>query len=132
MANLNWRQKQLGQELREEKNLVFVLAPSERDALAQALGELFAEDAPAAELRVDLPRGWILFWKPRQGESRLLLSHPSKDEYVATAALLSEHGRRFAARVAGLVPGASASVAQAAEDTPVAGLSNVDIVIQIS
>jgi hypothetical protein len=100
--------------------------------LAQALTELFADGAPAAELRVDLPKGWILFWKPRPGESRLLLSHPAKDEYVATAALLPEHGRRFAAKVAGLAPGASATVTQAAEDSPVATLSNVDIVIQIS
>ena len=39
------------------------------------------------ELRLDLPSNWSIFWKARDGESRLLLAKPELDHWVATIAV---------------------------------------------
>ncbi len=39
-----------------------------------------------SELRLTLPGNWTLYWKARSGESRVLLAHPDKDQWVATIA----------------------------------------------
>ena len=54
------------------------------------------------ELRLDLPLNWIIFWKLRDGESRLLLAHPHPSEWVATAALSLAHAHAFLARLESL------------------------------
>jgi hypothetical protein len=60
----------------------------------ELLGKLREELAPVlregGELRLELPEGWTLFWKRRDGESRVLLAHPETDRWVATLAVSGE------------------------------------------
>jgi hypothetical protein len=62
-----------------------------------------------------------MFWKEREGESRLLLAHPSADAWVATAALTKEHGLTVVER---LRSGFEVTVGEA---VPLASMSNVEI-----
>ncbi len=39
------------------------------------------------EVRLDLPRGWTLYWRWRSSDSRFLVAHPEKDQWVATVSL---------------------------------------------
>lgn len=39
-----------------------------------------------AELRLELPGKWTLYWKARSGSSRVLLAHPETDQWVGTVA----------------------------------------------
>lgn len=39
-----------------------------------------------AELKLVLPGNWTVYWKARSGESRVLLAHPEKDQWVGTVA----------------------------------------------
>jgi hypothetical protein len=39
-----------------------------------------------AELRIDFPGKWTVYWKARDGESRILLAHPEAEEWVGTVA----------------------------------------------
>ena len=39
-----------------------------------------------AELRLELPGQWTLYWKARSGSSRVLLAHPEADQWVGTVA----------------------------------------------
>jgi len=55
-------------------------------------------------LRQDLPRNCVLFWKTRDEESRLLLAHPQKEEWVATFALEARHAREFLQALETLTP----------------------------
>jgi hypothetical protein len=61
-------------------------ASDQRQELATWLSGLLAEGAPS-ELRQNLPEGWTLFWKLREGESRLLLARPTPETWVGTLAL---------------------------------------------
>lgn len=68
--------------------------PSEtRAKISEALLELSNSASPnSSEIRMDFPQGWTLFLKLRDSsESRLLLAHPEKEEWVATFALSREH-----------------------------------------
>lgn len=95
---------------------------------AELLGELLprlreAFGAPGAtELRLDLPRNWIVFWKKREGESRLLLAHPQADEWVATVALTAEDGRLLVERLETMVAGQSVSLGELAATGNVSNL----------
>ena len=92
MPYLNWKERETGQEVRDS---LFTLRLKSRELaeLIALLEEVFVENGP--ELRVDLPRNWIVFWKRREGESRLLIAHPQENEWVATAALEPEHGKKL-------------------------------------
>lgn len=118
---------------RDERMLLALgLAPAARTELLGRLREVLDAplgDGPAAELRVDLPRNWIVFWKLRDGESRLLIAHPQAEEWVATAALSVDHAHAFLDRLAGLQAGDSLSLGQLA---PVDRVSNVEIVVALS
>jgi hypothetical protein len=96
-----------GESMRERHVMRLTLEPAAVSSLLPMLREIF--DAPAAaaheprrlggELRVDLPREWIVFWKPRDGESRLLLAHPQPEEWVATVALSEGDGKELIRRM---------------------------------
>ncbi len=43
-----------------------------------------------AELRLELPGKWTLYWKARSGSSRVLLAHPEADQWVGTVAWSEE------------------------------------------
>jgi hypothetical protein len=70
--------------------------------LASSLGQIFGEAGEGGELRLDLPREWIVFWKLREGDSRLLVAHPQPDEWVATVALSAADGAAFLSRISEL------------------------------
>lgn len=59
------------------------------ESLISALEEVFS--GRETELRHNLPENWVFFWKIREGESRLLLAHPEKQDWVATLALTPSH-----------------------------------------
>lgn len=66
--------------------MTLTVATEQLAILAAQLRDSFDPES-RGELRLELPRGWIVFWKKREGESRLLMAHPQKDQWVATAAL---------------------------------------------
>jgi hypothetical protein len=70
----------------EHMRMTLSAAPDQLAELARLLGESLDPEA-RGELRLELPRGWLVFWKKREGESRLLMAHPQQDEWVATVAL---------------------------------------------
>jgi hypothetical protein len=76
------------------------------------------------ELRLELPNGWAVFWKEREGESRLLIAHPSAEVWVATCALTREHGLTVLER---LREGLEITVGEA---VPLASISNVEVTLR--
>jgi hypothetical protein len=145
MPYLNWKDAQLGLSVQpqpsssrgghQEKHLLSVsMTQSSRDELLPWLAEVLKTGASASgglspELRIDLPRNWILFWKLREGESRLLIAHPEAEEWVTTAALSPEHGQALLQRLADLQAGASLRLGELAS---VASVSNVEIVLSLA
>jgi hypothetical protein len=91
-----------GQTAGEERDFAMrvVLGAEALGRLADALSAL----GIGAELRVDLPGDWTLFWKAREGESRMLVAHPESEQWVATLALSPSH---LALAVAALRAGAA-------------------------
>ncbi len=89
MPYLNWKERNLTQKITSEEpvQLNLELDAASVAELANRLEDTFAEATLGAELRVDLPREWIVFWKLREGESRLLIAHPQPEEWVTTVAL---------------------------------------------
>ena len=104
MPYLNWKeQTQLKQEIAPDATVADQASPVNKMCLSlfldsNLLSQLLPllrdtfENEGTSELRLDLPRGWIIFWKKREGESRLLLAHPQEDEWVSTVALSADHG----------------------------------------
>src|SRR3954463_4939198 len=99
MPYLNWKSSPLKQEVKPRPNRPGepVVMGSGADSMSMEL-EISAEALAAellpslkgtfeeggGELRVDLPQEWSLFWKLREGESRALIAHPAKDQWVGT------------------------------------------------
>ncbi|MGZ3686764.1 MAG: hypothetical protein ACXWPM_13060 [Bdellovibrionota bacterium] len=107
MPYLNWRGAALTQTLiphpKLQSELKLELDAPARDELAARLEETYAQGA--GELRLDLPRNWIIFWKLRESDSRLLLAHPQPDEWVATVALEAAFGASLVAAFRALSSG---------------------------
>lgn len=57
------------------------------------------------ELKLELPQGWTIYFKAREGETRLLLAHPEQDAWVATVAVSSDSSQLFLDRLESLVSG---------------------------
>ena len=129
MPYLNWKEAPVRKSLSEREKgpseLRLAIATAEAQALVQALEEVFASVGP--ELRADLPDNWILFLKLREGESRLLLAHPEKDEWVSTAALDAAHGQALLRELRTLRPGMQLDVRALGE---VASVSNLHLLIE--
>lgn len=96
MAYLNWKDRNVTARVEvlnpdsatEKLALEMGLDHALVNELELALSEL---KESAAELRVDLPNGWTLFWKLKTSGSRLLMAHPEETVWVATFALEKEH-----------------------------------------
>jgi hypothetical protein len=116
MPYLNWKDAALQQEVltaeqsggSREFQLKLNLAAEQLQELIPHLQEIYEEEG--AELRVDLPREWIMFWKLRVGESRLLMAHPQPEEWVSTMALSAAHGKRLIEALQGLSAGETLSI----------------------
>lgn len=140
MPYLNWRsgetrpegsyRQEITQEEgsfpRREHLLRLTLSPEALEVLAQRLEELYSQGC--GELRIDLPEGWILFWKSREEESRLLVAHPQPGEWVTTVALEAKHGMLLASSLRQMKKGESRPVSQGGI---IGRVSNVEIVIAV-
>jgi hypothetical protein len=103
MPYLNWKSHPIGHAIQHpnagpDSNSDDSRARMKLDFSSEELGLLIGQleeiyIRSGSELRVDLPENWIVFWKRRDSESRLLLAHPQQNEWVLTAALEEEHGR---------------------------------------
>jgi hypothetical protein len=128
MPYLNWKEREIRKHLDPHADarstLTLNLSDENRGQILPFLEEIFFRGG--SELRLDLPDNWIVFWKSRDGESRLLLAHPQKDEWVATAALEMEHGRRVVESLRRLGPGDAFSIS---EHGSIGSVSNVEILI---
>lgn len=92
--------------------------------LIPQLEDIFNQGGP--ELRIDLPKEWIMFWKLRTGESRVLMAHPQQDEWVSTMALNATHGKKLIDALKALQSGQTVSIESLGSVGPV---SNVDVLI---
>lgn len=72
-----------------EHQLDLHLPVAELQTLQAGLEDLLENQS--RELRVDFPNKWTVFWKLREGETRLLLAHPEEHVWVATVAMTHEH-----------------------------------------
>jgi hypothetical protein len=143
MPYLNWKERPiaLGARTRpgpahaELTELDVAFGPAERDELLAQLAGVFArfdETAPfQPELRIDLPQGWALFFKLREGESRLLLAHPEAEVWVATLALDSDHAARFLRALPELAAADAGAALRLSELAPVARVSNCELVLRL-
>lgn len=130
MPYVNWKEREIRKHVdaHEDARSTLSLGLSE-DELAQLipfLEEVFLRGG--SELRLDLPENWILFWKSRESESRLLLAHPQRGEFVTTLALEVEHGKRVIDALKALGSGDALSVS---EHGMIGSVSNVEIVITL-
>ncbi|MBI3542371.1 MAG: hypothetical protein HY075_03740 [Deltaproteobacteria bacterium] len=102
MAYLNWKTRPgikltRSQHPTRQSQLEVALPP---ELVAELHAELAAAFAPGgSELKLELPEGWVTYWKLKGGLSRLQLAHPAADQWVATIQLTDAHG---AALLAGL------------------------------
>ncbi len=79
-----------------ETQLTVKLRGKELDQLKVGLTDLLLAasgggSTSKAELRVDFPQKWTVFWKIRESETRLLLAHPDQDSWVGTVSLTIAH-----------------------------------------
>lgn len=75
--------------LRDAVTLTLSLSSEHWGTLATALGEIVNREG--SELRTDFPKGWTIFWKIRDGDSRFFVAHPEPDQWVATLAISESH-----------------------------------------
>lgn len=99
MPYVNWSKADIRPEFEERSaRLTLGLRAEQVALLGSELASLFPgadQQISHRELRLDLPAGWTLFWKRREGESRYLLAHPEQQTWVATLALEGEEGARL-------------------------------------
>lgn len=90
---LNWKKNAVtvnfGPGTAHEMSLTLALGDAEFDLLSKGLSGVL--ETRTSELRIDLPSGWTLYFKVREGESRQFLAHPEHNEWVATLALSESH-----------------------------------------
>lgn len=128
---MNWKNQDLRKRIEPQRDarstLSLTLTEPQRAQLLPFLEEIYLRGG--SELRVDLPDNWIVFWKSRESESRLLLAHPQQGEWVTTVALDPEHGTRVAEKLKELHSGDTFSLA---EQGAVGSVSNVDVLVGLS
>ncbi len=134
MPYVNWKEREIrkhvdapsGSDGDSRSTLSLAFADEERAQLIPFLEEVYLRGG--SEVRVDLPENWIVFWKSRESESRLLLAHPQRGEFVTTVALEPEHGKRVIESLKKLGPGDALLVSELGM---VGSVSNVDVVLSI-
>ncbi len=136
MPYLNWKtaetrppggfSQEVGAHPRREHQLKLELSRPALEELIPQLEEALGE--VGNELRLDLPGEWIIFWKARDTESRLLIAHPQPNEWVATAALEPAHGARVLSALRELKEGDSLPLSRGGT---LGGVTNVEIIISL-
>ncbi len=99
------------------------LAQGELQILQLYLAEVYMDEE--REFRMLLSDEWTVFWKRREGENRLLVSHPEAQEWVATIALETDFGKKFISSLADLKLGQSFIIGQNRTGT----FSNLELMI---
>lgn len=133
MAHLDWKSESLhlreseakfgvsgGVPAKFERLLELGVSAAQRAALFGALVALKSKEG--SELRLELPQGWTIFWKLREGESRLFLAHPDHDSWVATLSLTAEH-------LAALLQAPVESAIGLSSLAPISRMSNFELVV---
>lgn len=83
------------------------------------------------ELRMDLPQGWAIYWKIREGDSRLLMSHPEKDQWVGAVSLNREDFDRLVVWIQELPTRADPiRLSQLKAFGSFSGISNLEVLIR--
>ena len=104
MAHVNWKTRAIGltklPHPTNQSQLELALTAEHLVELGESLAEAFAPGG--AELRLELPGNWTVYWKIKTGLSRLQLAHPAADHWVATVHLSAEHGARLLESIAKL------------------------------
>ena len=131
MPYLNWKNSPVELETlphpKRDVQLLLKLSETDMKTLTTSLEEVFSD--PQAELRLELPKNWTVFWKSREGESRLLLAHPEHDTWVSTVSLDLPHGRLFLDALKELrTPGDRISPA---ESGAIGRVSNLDLILTL-
>jgi hypothetical protein len=128
MPFLNWTEASIHQTVSSHPQLgtqlTLGLKSTELQMLISLLEDVYSHQGH--ELRLALPQGWVLFWKRKDAESRILLAHPEEKEWVATVALESASGQKWVEALKGLHPGQPGFLSQLA---PLSGMSNLEIMI---
>lgn len=132
MPFLNFLERAIAVEMAPHPKLqtVVTMVFESREAAehAQGLEGLLAPEAPtSAELRVDYPQGFTVFWKLRDGESRFFLAHPEKEAWVATLALSRDHLEA----IAKAFHGSAADPLDLSTLSVVSKMSNVEIRLKV-
>ncbi len=97
-----------------------------REDLLPALRNTF--QAAGGELRLDLPQEWSLFWKLKDGETRVLVAHPATGQWVGTLALERSFADQLILKLESAAAGESLRVGSIG---PVSGVSNLDLVFKL-
>lgn len=132
MPYLNWKEPgdrvhaEIRSHAKRGHELVLRLSSSGAAELAASLRPVFSE--PGTELRLDLPREWIVFWKLRDGESRLLLAHPQEDEWVTTVALEPSAARKV---LEAMTSSGAGTMLVFGQLFAIGSFSNVEVVLEI-
>ena len=131
MAYVDWSQRAVTVEQAEHPTrgieLRLGLDAEARLKLATHLESVFSPGK--GEIRLELPSRWTVYWKAREGETRLLLAHPEHDVWVATVAVDVAIAGELVSRLRSLQAGAELVLG---ELPGVARMSNVEIRLRAS
>ena len=130
MPYLNWKDESLlqaqGPHSQYQQQLALELTSALLEELVSALEEVYLRRG--SELRIAIKDQWLLFWKWRESDSRILLAHPTEDEWVATLALNPDFGKAMLLALKNLKTGQSLSVSQVG---PLSTVTNLEVVITL-
>ena len=107
-------------------SLSLSMEAAQAQELSAALQDVLGSGVPAGELRLDLPGNWIVFWKVREGEGRLLIAHPEKEEWVTTVALSAAVGLELLRQLESWSAGQSIALGRLG---PFGSVSNADVTL---
>lgn len=107
MPYLNWKTSKLGlsrtSHPRFQNQLELSLDAAALQELRNELAAVFSTEGASqrTELKLELPQNWTLYWKAKEGLSRMQLAHPQTDHWVATVQLSAEVATRLLEALAG-------------------------------
>ncbi len=140
MPYLNWSKQDTGapttpvvaetsQHPRYETQLTLKLSTESLAILQGELQTVFSE--PGSELRLELPMRWTLYWKLRDGDSRLLLAHPDHESWVGSVSLNEMHSKSLLETLRALTPGQSYRFTDLREQGSWSTVGNLEILLAV-
>lgn len=116
------------------------LSAEQLRAFAESLGELAS--SPYGEVRVEAVSerpgeqsgapDWVIYWKLKEGETKLLLAHPELGQWVGTCAFSAAVASAFTRRILALAPATRLDLRdpELLAIAPVTRTSNFDLEIE--